>query len=535
MPLVSGALDAPRSSTENLDAAPLSKLDLPLAILIAMEICFLALIVTKAIDWPYADDFVYIDWLQEFRDGKPIWQFWMDAHVASHPLGTQAIFAIYVFRILGLHFSYLIYASALAIIASQLLIYQAFRQSSAAKRILVVIVTSIAFFHPIQSKHIFWAFELGWYFVNLFMILNVILVEKKYRLSWLFAIASCILASFSSAQGVFTWAALALHVFLVPSFGRRWLTIAVSLIGLLLSIAHLKYLSTYFDNANTSVSLEIYIPYVIKLLGSAFANRSDIVTLTLGGGMICVMFLLGFAMWRARPLTPNLRIGGVLIVGSVLCLAAFAVGRADFGFSWVASHFHVGPMLVPLILGISLVCVELLFLPRIGIWLKLPILASLLFVCSSFIPAFQFGQVEVREGVEERQVAKWSLCDGRFPETVSASLNLSIQHIDLYRRTVPFIKQLCTGTIDERTRRIFEFPALFESMATEKPDARPALIDLWTAYIVHGDLRHAFSIDDSDYAKKLLSFATANARSGSKYDSDLLAPHSAYFLEVGKE
>ena len=521
---------ADQSKKASPESAGYGRIDLPLLLLFSLQFIFILFVAKNTVDWPHADDYVFIEWFRQSESGKRLWEFWIDAHVASHPLGTQAIISVLFFRYFGVHFEYIIYISIFAIIFSQLIIFTLFRGCSDIWRCGAVIVLCIAFFHPIQSSHIFWAFELGWFLVNFFVIINLFLVEKDIKGGWVFAILGCLLASSSSAQGLFSWVALGLHVAIKPSVHRRGIMIAASAIGFILTLGYINYLSEHYDSARTHNSLGIYIPYLIRLFGSVFATRSEITSLQLGSGVIFVLFIIIVQTVKLKVATSRVRAGATLIIFSILCLAAFAVGRASFGFGWVASHFHMGPLLVPLVLGMGILCLEIWFQPALSMRSKVPSLAFLFFIFSSIVPALRFGESEIRDGAEERMLAKSTFCGGRFPEWVVASVNLSIENIDLYRRSAPFVAPLCDGDKDPRTERILEMPALFQKMVASNPAASSALYDLWIAYIIHGDLRRAFPLEDPLYADKLLAFAISNAASGSHYDPKLLRPHAAYFI-----
>ena len=123
---------------------------------------------------------------------------------------------------------------------------------------------------------------------------------------------------------------------------------------------------------------------------------------------------------------------------------------------------------------------------------------------------------------------------GRFTESVVASGNLSMDHIDLYRRSIPFIAYLWGEDKDSRTERVLEMPPLFQRMIVSNPAARSALNDLWMAYIIHGEPRRAFPIEDPLCAENLLKFANSYAKSVGYCDPNVLGLHAAYFRELNE-
>ena len=61
------------------DSAGSGRIDLPLLLLFSLQFIFILFVANNTVDWPHADDFVFIEWFRQSESGKRLWEFWIDA------------------------------------------------------------------------------------------------------------------------------------------------------------------------------------------------------------------------------------------------------------------------------------------------------------------------------------------------------------------------------------------------------------------------------------------------------------------------
>jgi len=226
----------------------------------------------------------------------------------------------------------------------------------------------------------------------------------------------------------------------------------------------------------------------------------------------------------SAPKTAALRMAVVLISASAGFLLLFAAGRYQYGLPWALAAFHMGPLLVPALLGLLLALANAFdhaatrsrrSLAGCGV-----LLAFLTLSVGSALPyALARGQLNLtREGL-----AKHVFCSAGYSRYVIASANIADGYYDLIASDRLALQHLCAQREPARVLVLARPPILFEAMIGKRPELHDSLIKVWEIYITHMDLVRSFPPEDPDAARRLLQWAKSTATQGASYDGGIVA------------
>jgi hypothetical protein len=273
--------------------------------------------------------------------------------------------------------------------------------------------------------------------------------------------------------------------------------------------------------------------YVVSLIGGTFGIRDPQLIFLLGTILLLFVFIYGLLLWHRPMLSAADRIGSVLIFASLLMTLAFAFGRHQFGLPWVLAAFHAAPLLVPLLVGLTILALATLDgLPEYKclLWVA-PLPAVFIFV--SFVSALGYATERGEQSRTQRALAMHFSCHSGTSDYVRSELNsLPGNNLELLDRIFPLVRHLCGQNLPERARILVTFPQPFNALIVANPTYEKPLHDLWEVYITHFDLVRAFRIADPTGARGLLTWARNNARTGSLYESQMLKQHEPFFKDL---
>ncbi|MEB3280165.1 MAG: hypothetical protein VKK42_14720 [Lyngbya sp.] len=215
------------------------------------------------------------------------------------------------------------------------------------------IITCFLMFSWVQYRNWLWGFQLALYLINFCVILSIFIFslpfdltpKNKLKIGAFF----CLIASFSSAQGLVSWLALIPSILTLEGSPRQktkrllfWLTSFLAC-GLIYSIQYNSIpVTEYYDIPSYDSIWEqfrVYIHFFLNVVAAPLTGTSAVAWI-LGLILIsCFIFLL-FQFWVERPsIRHPLRI--ILIsesvpwislgLFSIFCSVLMTIGRADFG------------------------------------------------------------------------------------------------------------------------------------------------------------------------------------------------------------
>jgi hypothetical protein len=488
----------------------------------------------RGFNWPHNEDFILAEWYRHLvlEHDWSLSQL-LATHNLNHPLAFQAAVSTLLFMATGIDFIALIKTTAamLLLTGAALSLDIGRGLSRPAARAAIVVGVPLLMFHPVQTNHLLWAFEFGWFFITCSMVWNALLIERCGVIGTAIAFLTSVLAAFSSGHGFVLWLTGAAHLALKQT-GHARAAVAMFLGAFVLNVAVLSRLAAEpsADIRLSAADAPGFMLYTIQLFGMPFSVRSHRWLLCLGISTIVLAAALVARSWRSGLRHEPTRIGLVLILGSVVEVVAFAIGRYKYGLAWVLSQMHAGPLLVPLLLGMLILAMDTgeSTPGRTPLWSATSMLVPV-FLVASVISSIPYGLQRAAESQTRAALAMHVSCGDSEQKYLLERLNIGAGFYDMIRGDLPLIRHLCGQAEPERVRRLEELPDDYASMIRKDASFEAPLRDLWQVYLAHFDLQRAFPPDKSTTPARLLEFARYDATSGSLYDPDKLLAHRQFF------
>jgi hypothetical protein len=511
----------------------------PKAISIFLFLSYLLLIgsaVAKfASDWPDNDDFGTVKWYQQVlvsHESNAVDV--VKAHEEIHPIGAQLAITLVLFYSFGVHFIIAIWFNAIIILVSATLLVACLSglyHDSIVKLLLPLSVLALSF-HPVQTTHLIWAFEMGWFIINSALFCNALLLEKWGFKATPFVLAFLLLGSFASAHACILWVGAALHVGIIRDFRHKYVCLISSFIGFCLNIAGVIYSSQAKPEAVNHVNYMDMFYYFVSLLGSMFSTRSENALFILGLIVLsCILFqVLQYAVKRSRSELE--RIALVFTVASMGFLAVFAAGRYQYGLSWALDDFHMGPLLVPLLLGVTLAAFRSYDRADSSFVVKALSAGVAVFILAS-VP-FSLPYMLERGGsmAARAALAMHVACNPGYSRYIIENANIAPGYYDLIEDQLTYIQHLCRSDAPKVTLLLQGLRARYLHEAASRPQVQDALTALWEVYATHDDLQNAYPPNSSDSPDALVAWARDDALEGSVYEPERLSQYSAIFQSL---
>lgn len=493
-----------------------------------------AFIMSHAVNWPHADDFVSIDWYNNIVNKRMFGlRYILSLHDASHPLAAQGLLSTTLFALAGINFKLLIGFDTLLVLSSALtlsyFLFRAIKSTLAAS--LGSLLLLVIFFHPLQISHFLWAFEMGWFLINFILIAVVVCIESSCRYSLPICGLLCGIGAFCSAQGSVLWVAVVLHMCLLGIRKHRYWILAF-FAGFLLDLYYVSLLTPSDSKPLHFSDSPAFMVYYLQLLGALFSQR--IHRRILGQGIIVFLFAAIASVNAARNhRSPLQRTSLVLISATLISLLQFGVGRFQYGVDWALGDFHMSTLLIPLCAGLIISSLDWASGAATGSHaLKLVGFASCFYLLASIAYSIHFARVFARESKLRTELARHFACEPNAPPYLVYGFNLGLPNKDLYLRTIPLLQSLCKIPDSQQTRMFLVFPSYFEALATRRPETAIALDSLWEVYLLDSGLSHAIPARHPHRAEELLRFAISNAKTGSHYAPERLKVYEPVFLSL---
>lgn len=495
---------------------------------------FFAWVMSRAFDWPQADDFLLVDWYRRLFVADELgFGDLLTIKNGPHPVGFQAFVTVMLFKVFGVSFNLLVALNILIAAACGLLV-SAVVLSDCSSRVvkwIAPVLLMAVFLHPIQMNHLVCPFELGWFMVTLALVTNVALVEFRGVRAVPWVALVCLLGTLSTGQGGFLWLLAGLHFLLFGGPGRY-----ARAGGFL---AAFVVVSAYLTSSTGEVSglmndgVGGLVLYFAQLFGGVFGVRGTRSTWVLGA--LVLAFALGLAgavTARRQASRPVERAGMVLVAGALLMAVGFTLARYKFGIVWALDRFHAAPLLVPVLAGIVLLAARYFDAGAslVGRGLAVVALAG---VVASVVMAIPYATVRFDEQITARGFGMALACDQQDdPYLETAASGLADWSFFLMTKNRDVLAALCSDKLPADARAMLALPGDFAGQMEREPATADGLNALWRIYQTHGDLQRAFPVRQPDLSKNLLMFARNNALTGSQYEKDILGPHAALYIRL---
>jgi hypothetical protein len=276
-----------------------------------------------------------------------------------------------------------------------------------------------------------------------------------------------------------------------------------------------------------------HVIYFVTILGGGFGINNEPFALTFGSISLALVGLFFLRAVKTQFCSIDSRVAFLLTAVPLLWTAAFSVGRERYGVAWAFSDFHASPMLVPFYIGMAIFALAWIDSgsnnPR-----RIAGGSIIAFALLPVFTAIPFGHWRSNEMRIFSLMGSAANCNnGTFSRYLLEHLNGLQGHDDLYDLTVKNNPQLCAAQPQSTLwLPLLQAPELFGQLMGTDRETRAALSVLWDVYLTHLDLRKAFALSDAQLGKALIDFAASDARGGSQYESQTLAPYPDNYIKL---
>ncbi len=458
--------------------------------------------------WPRADDFFLIDWFHQFGTGDISVQGLLNLSVNNHPVGALAISAVGLFTLFGPDLRILLALQFLALLSSAALPAIALRRETG---IWIFALLPLLAFHPMQTTHLLWAFELCWATITFCLVVSLLLLEIWGVTGLALAIIPCIVAMLSSAHGSAVPVVLAIQSLTLPGLARiKRISWAAAFVVIFVAGRLLLPGGDRPIQVHVSDFFEL-IGYAVQMVGATFGSRNPALLWTLGLISLMVCFV-SLVLAAKQPSQRTFRVCALLILASTAFVSLFTIGRYQYGVPWALSHFHIAPLFVPYWLGMGALALANLRSKQISTMIVGA--ASLALLLGSWIGSSLDGFWRARESYAFRALSMERACRGGQPDYLLAGLSALGPNVGIIHASWPILKTLCAKDIPAAAAA-FDLPASYIG---------DGFRTLWNVYSYRGDLRAAFPVDDPATPCRLARWSAHDAATGSNYEPRILRP-----------
>jgi hypothetical protein len=222
---------------------------------------------------------------------------------------------------------------------------------------LTTVFTSILWFFPSQHENWLWGFQIPWFLMNMLLVSAIFLLlisfknqKKRY---YFMAILMCVVASFTLAQGLFTWiACLPMFLTIGQEMKTRLFYVGIWLGASVLTV--IAYMTGYVSPDAHPVTqfslsnLETIIDFFFNVLGNVFGQSGT--SRFLIGSLILLAFVsLIITCFREKKVwndaLPWISIG----LFAIIFAAMTTIGRVELGSSFAyGSRYATITLLLPI-------------------------------------------------------------------------------------------------------------------------------------------------------------------------------------------
>jgi hypothetical protein len=213
--------------------------------------------------------------------------------------------------------------------------------------VVTVLATGVVWFSLADWQNALWGFQFAWYLVlfllmALLLLLIAIPIERRGPVAFTGAVAIAVVASYSSAQGVFLWA-VGLLCLLWPLRGspRRWphraqreivVWIGAALVTTAIYFWRLQATQTGFSSSSWRHPLEL-LQSVLANVGGVFPTTSPDVGIheVIGSVLVLSAAFVVVMSFRERRASPQSSLPVALILFTILFDPSVASNRLAFG------------------------------------------------------------------------------------------------------------------------------------------------------------------------------------------------------------
>ncbi len=206
------------------------------------------------------------------------------------------------------------------------------------------LLTALIFFSLAQSENWLWGFQIALFLINFCVILSCFILNQnqfKPKTKLLLAAIPCLIASFSSAQGLMSWLALIPGVIMISESGnqrKKYLTFWITLFAISSLIYSIGYTQEP-KKINLSLIEQLFasIHFFFNLIAATLTNSYTfssylgliIILNFIGLGCYCLINRKG-KEYLLKSCSPWFSIG----IFSILCSILITLGRYDYGANY---------------------------------------------------------------------------------------------------------------------------------------------------------------------------------------------------------
>lgn len=252
-------------------------------------------------------------------------------------------------------------------------------------------LTALLLFSPLQWENWLWGFQLAWFWINLNFVLAIFSVyclpNIHFKYKFCLAALFCSIATYSSAQGIFSWFALIPLLF----FTRKKIKERLIIVGIWLTLSSLC-IGLYFvgyqkPSAHPDTLFVLEQParaltYFFSLVGYSITGSFGIdILLALKIGIFLVSVFICFNIYSLFKYNSTFLENSLPWISlgwfSILFCLATTVGRAGFGISQAFSSRYTS---ITILLVIACVQLIRLLIDEYYGWIKNIIIENFFFV-----------------------------------------------------------------------------------------------------------------------------------------------------------
>jgi hypothetical protein len=332
----------------------------------ATPVLFLVWFIFKyGVNVPFGDQWDLIPLFEKVYEGSATFQDFFAQHNEHRVLFPKLIMVLLAFASgWNVHLEMFVGAS-IAVATLGLVLAVASRDGSPPALFNVTGILCAGFMLSIsQWENWLWGFQIAWFLTNFCLLLAIALITIPQGVAvpmrLLLAGLACLVASFSSAHGLFSWVALVPVVVALPGSVRQramrallWAAVFFVVAAIYLSgyekPVHHPSLTTFLSSPNLAVS------YFLTLLGNVVGPPA--ISARISGLVLLINFMAFSVYWVlhlkrsiALSMAPWLAIGWFTV-----CFSAITtIGRSGFGVEQAASSRYISVSVLLLVALIQL-------------------------------------------------------------------------------------------------------------------------------------------------------------------------------------
>lgn len=290
---------------------------------------------------PWHDEWATVNFLINLKNNFPYIDGFFSLHNEHRLFFPRIIYAIDFFIFHGLNiftysFSILLFIGINLIISKVIITYKVAGQYS----ILLALALVAFLLTGQQLSNFLWAFQVQWFITNFFSIYSIYVFSTKTsnnKLIFIIAYISAIIATFSTASGIFIWPSLfAIGLIRFKNLPRS-LLLSTFLCGFLSTIIYFynfSFSGIAINGISNNLSISKAFIFLLAYIGTPFAPFGYFLPFLMGSLMLVLVFIISVRLYKKNfycSATETFCIGVLVFVLSTALVVS--LGRYNLGIS----------------------------------------------------------------------------------------------------------------------------------------------------------------------------------------------------------